>query len=84
MKTANEMNAIATRVQEEKQASAKNRAIAVLENRIAPRVEYAAEQGEVCLSYIVNADINTNFIIDKLVELGYTANCCGNTITVCW
>lgn len=84
MKTANEMNAIATRVNEEKAAASRNRAIDVLKNKIVPQIEIASLQGNFSLYYHMDAGVDADVIVTELIGAGYQATCNGCTLNVCW
>lgn len=84
MKTADEMRTIATHVREEEQARVRNRSLGVLNNRIAPQIEMAANEGKMYIKYIVDAGVDTEIIADELRKIGYRVEYLGHTIEIYW
>lgn len=84
MKTAKEMNAIATQAIERELKARRARSESYLEEKIFPQIEQAAEMGRMNCKYHVDAWVDIKIITTGLEQHGYTYTKNGYNLTIWW
>ncbi len=84
MKNANELKEITMETINRVLAERQNKAIEVLENKIAPQMQRIAESGNFYTSFHVDADVDIEVIVTKLTENYYTVRRKGRVLEISW
>ena len=84
MKSAKEMWSITEETTNERIAQSKNKALAALDEVIAPQIEAAARDGDYVINYHVDASVDIDVIIAALIEAGYDVRKTGRTLRIWW
>lgn len=84
MKTAKELNEMTIKVINRRVADIKEKALVFLNEKIYPRMEKAAANGEMWIEYHVDAGINATYIIEELELFDYQVTKKGNVLCIRW
>jgi hypothetical protein len=84
MKNAKELREITMETVNRVLAERQNRAMEVLENKIAPQLQKMAEAGNFYTSFHVDADVDIEVIVSELTENDYGVRRKGRVLEISW
>lgn len=84
MKTANEMRAITEKANANFTAAEREKAIKYTENYIFPQINNKAINGQFEVYFHVDSHIKIQYVVEILIQFGYTTEVRGSTIKINW
>lgn len=84
MKSANELKEIARAEIDRRDAERREKTINFLESRVVPAMERAAADGQMYISFYVDAPVDIALLMDELTANGYSSSKRGRQLNVYW